>query len=119
METMDDASYHQLENIFIQGYREARDTMLYLRMAHIPFEIAVDDSPYYLQELRLSEKIIVGHVAPAFGSSMLVHQMLPHELVQPSTTCTFVYVNQSGIKEFSLKELYQIEVRENDSSYSH
>ncbi len=119
-ETIDHESYHKLEEMFVEGYRNAKDKMLYLRMAHIPFELppsSTEEVPYYLQQLHITEKVDVGHVAPAFASPKLVHQMFPHELVRSSTQLTFIYVNQHGIKECSLQELYQLNVVDHEHSH--
>lgn len=117
METIDHDSYHKLEAMFVEGYRDANDKMLYLRMAHIPFELTADSENelgWYLQKLDINEQVTVGHVAPAFASSQMVHQMYPHELVRSSTKLAFIYVNQEGVKECSLKDLYQLTITESE-----
>ena len=118
-ERMDHDTYHRLEDMFVEGYRAARDNLVYLRLAHIPFELPLDpdsDSDYcmYLKSVRIEEVIEVGSVAPAFGSNRLEHHMYPHEMVESRKSLKFVYVHRSGAIEKSLHELFGLVIEDAD-----
>lgn len=118
-ERMDHDAYHRLEDMFAEGYRAARDKLVYLRLAHIPFELLGDqasDSDFrmHLKSVRIEEVFEAGSVTPAFGSNHLIHQMYPHELVKRRKSLKFVYVHHDGAVEKSLYELLGLVIEEAD-----
>ena len=118
-ETMDHDTYHRLEDMFAEGYRAARDRLVYLRLAHIPFELpggqaADSDERMYLKSVRIEELFEAGSVTPAFGSNRLMHQMYPHELVESRKSLKFVYVHHDGTVEKSLHELFGLVIEDTD-----
>ena len=118
-ERMDHDAYHCLEDMFAEGYREARDKMVYLQLAHIPFEIpvgskSVSDAMMYLKEVRIEEVFMVGSVTPAFGSDQLIHQMYPHKMVESHKSLKFIYVHIDGLVEKSLHELFGLVIEDAD-----
>ena len=119
MEKMDHDTYHCLEDMFVEGYRAARDKLVYLRLAHIPFDLPVypdsdSDSRMHLKSVRIEEVFEVGSVTPAFGSKRLVHQMYPHGLVESRTSLKFVYVHHDSAVEKSLHELFGLVIEDAD-----
>ena len=118
-ERIDHDTYHLLEEMFVEGYRAARDKLVYLRLAHIPFELQDGDggdSRLYLQGVRIEDIFEVGSASPAFGSAEMVHHMYPHELVRGHVSLRFLYVGRKGVVEMSLHEVLGLEV---DDSSSH
>ena len=118
-ETMDHESYHRLEEMFAEGYRAARDRLVYLRLAHIPFDLPANpdsgsDVTMHLKSVRIEEVFEAGSVTPAFGTDRLVHQMYPHELVECRSSLRFVYVDQERAVEKSLRELLGLVIEDAD-----
>ena len=118
-ERMDHDTYHRLEDMFADGYRAARDKLVYLRLAHIPYELPGDKAPdsdarMYLKSVRIEEVFEAGSVTPAFGSDRLIHQMYPHELVESRKSLKFVYVHRDGAVEKSLHELLGLAIEDAD-----
>lgn len=116
-EKMDLETYRRLEDMFAEGYRAARDKLVYLRLAHIPFELPGDadsdsESPMHLRSVRIEEVFEVGSVTPAFGSKRLIHQMYPHELVESRKSLRFVYVHHDSVVEKSLRELFGLVIED-------
>ncbi len=139
MEAMDHENYHQLEQVFLEGYRTAQDKTLFLRLSHIPFVLSANtndlflastthrdpQSPqpahsdskssahtktWYLQKVNIVQTEVVGQISPAFASQELIHHILPHKLVESSYKLTFTYVHNQGAREFSLAELLNIHI---------
>lgn len=118
-ERMDHDTYHRLEDMFAEGYRAAQDKLVYLRLAHIPFELPGDqasdsDSRMHLKSVRIEEMFEVGNVTPAFGSNRLIHQMCPHELVKSRKSLRFEYIHHDGAVEKSLHELLGLVIEDAD-----
>ena len=118
-ERMDHDTYHRLEDMFVEGYRTARDKLVYLRLAHIPFELSGDqasdsDTRMHLNSMRIEEVFEVGNITPAFGSNQLIHHMYPHELVKSRKSLKFVYVHHDGAVEKSLYELLGLVIEDAD-----
>lgn len=118
-EKMDSDTYHRLEDMFAEGYRAAQDKLVYLRLAHIPFELPGDlasdsDSRMHLKSVRIEEVFEAGSVTLAFGSNRLIHQMYPDELVESRKSLKFVYVHQEGAVEKSLHELFGLIIEDAD-----
>ena len=118
-ERMDHDTYHRLEDMFAEGYRAARDKLVYLRLAHIPFELPVNpdsDSDFrmHLKSVRIEEVFEAGSITPAFGSNRLIHRMYPHELVESRKSLKFVYVHHDGVIEKSLHELFGLIIEDSD-----
>ena len=114
---MDHEAYHRLEDMFAEGYRAARDRLVYLRLAHIPFELPGDsdaNARMHLKSVRVEEVFEVGNVAPAFGSNQLIHQMYPHGLEESHTSLKFIYVHLDGLVEKSLQELFGLVIEDAD-----
>ncbi len=118
-EKIDHEAYHRLENMFAEGYRMAGDKLVYLRLAHIPFELSGDqsgpDAHLHLKSVNIEEAFEVGNVAPAFGSNQLIHQMYPHELVETRLKLKFVYVYHGGVVEKPLHELLGLVIEDSDN----
>lgn len=120
-EKLDHETYHLLEDMFVEGYRTARDKLVYLRLSHIPFELAENQdtdsgNSMHLDSIRIEETYDVGNAAPAFGLDKLVHHMYPHELVKNHKLLRFVYVHQGGTVEKSLHDVLGLTI---EGAYDH
>ena len=119
LETMDHDSYHILEDMFIDGYRAAKDKLVYLRLAHIPFQLptidhSVTDATLYLNAVKIENLYEVGCVSPTFGTDQVLHQMYPGEMVRAQHSLRFIYVGTDGIVEKSLQELLGLVIEDKD-----
>ena len=119
VEKIDHDTYHRLEESFAQGYWAAQDKLIYLRLAHIPFELPLDhpsdtDSRMHLKSVKIEDIFEVGNVSPAFGSNQLIHQMYPDELVENHKSLKFIYVHHDGVVEKSLHELFVLVIEDGD-----
>ena len=120
-ERIDHDTSHLLEEMFAEGYRSARDKLVYLRLAHIPFEMQDGDGgdpSLYLQGVRIEDLFEVGSASPAFGSAEMVHHMYPHGLVRSHVSLRFLYVGRKGVVEKPLHEVGGLEV-DDTSSHHH
>ncbi|MEM0944169.1 MAG: hypothetical protein AAGI70_09495 [Pseudomonadota bacterium] len=95
MHTADDAAELQvLASQFIDGFREARDKMSYLRLAGVPLERDDPGGPTLkLVDVQLTTEWQVGTAAPSFGSRELSYQPFPGEMITERTNMGFVYVS--------------------------
>ena len=120
LETIDLDSYRLLEDMFIDGYRAAKDKLVYLRLAHIPFQLSttdnsVTDATLYLKAVKIESLYEVGSVTPTFGTDQILHQMYPGEMVRDQHSLRFMYVRSDGIVEKSLHELLGLVIEDTDS----
>ena len=118
-ETMDHDSYHILEEMFIDGYRAAKNKLVYLRLAHIPFQLptndhSVTDSTLYLNAVKIENIYEVGSVSPTFGTDQILHQMYPGDMVRAQHSLRFIYLQADGIVEKSLQELLGLAIEDKD-----
>jgi hypothetical protein len=95
MHEADDAAELQvLATQFIDGFREAKDKMSYLRLAGVPLERKEDDGPALkLVDVQLTTEWQVGTAAPSFGSRELSYLPFPGEMITERTNMGFVYVS--------------------------
>lgn len=109
-ESIDHDSYHRLERMFVDGYLSARDKLVFLRLAHIPFQLHAtadgdETTTLYLKAIKIEDLFEVGSVTPAFATDQVLHQMYPDEMVSSQHSLRFIYVRPDGIVEKSLNEL--------------
>lgn len=121
-ETIDRESYHRLEHMFVDGYRSAKDKLVYLRLAHIPFQLPVahntnETTTLYLKAVRIEDMFEVGSLTPAFATDQVLHHMYPDELVRGQHSLRFIYVRPDGVVEKSLDELLGLVIE--DSAEHH
>lgn len=91
----DDAAEMQLlATQFIDGFRDARDKMSYLRLAGVPLERKDGDgASLKLVDVQLTTEWQVGTAAPSFGSRELSYLPFPGEMITERTNMGFVYVS--------------------------
>ncbi len=95
MHEADDAADLQLLSTqFIDGFREAKDKMSFLRLAGVPLEIPGDDGlSLKLVDVQQTTEWQVGAASPSFGSRELSYLPLPGEMIAERTNLSFVYVS--------------------------
>jgi hypothetical protein len=106
MHDADEAAEMQvLASQFIDGFREAKDKMSYLRLAGVPMERSDGEGPSLkLVDVQLTTEWQVGTASPSFGSRELSYLPFPGEMVTERTNMGFVYV--------SLERKYTQDLRE-------
>ena len=95
MDGSDDAAELQvLATQFIDGFREAKDKMSYLRLAGVPLERPDGDGPSLkLVDVQVTTEWQVGTASPSFGSRELSYLPFPGDMVVERTNMAFVYVS--------------------------
>ncbi|MEM7237041.1 MAG: hypothetical protein AAF501_04365 [Pseudomonadota bacterium] len=95
MHEADEAAEMQLLTAqFIDGFRDAKDKMSYLRLAGVPLEIDDDTGPSLkLVDVQLTTEWQVGTASPSFGSRELSYLPFPGEMITERTNLGFVYVS--------------------------
>lgn len=95
MHEADEAADLQLLTVqFIDGFREAKDKMSYLRLAGVPLEISGEDGlALKLVDVKLTTEWQVGTASPSFGSRELSYLPLPGEMIGERTNLGFIYVS--------------------------
>ena len=95
MHAPDEAAELQvLATQFIDGFREAKDKMSYLRLAGVPLERPDGDGPSLkLVDVELVTDWQVGTASPSFGSRELSYLPFPGEMVTERTNMHFIYVS--------------------------
>jgi urease accessory protein len=90
-----------LEAVFIEGFRNAADKIGFLRLAHVPLELADGGK---LVEVQLQDRTEVGAVSPGFGSRELVYQPLPGRLARSTGELVLVYQTLEGRRALTLDQ---------------
>ena len=106
MHEADDAAELQvLATQFIDGFREAKDKMSYLRLAGVPLEMADGNGPgLKLVDVQLTTEWQVGTASPSFGSRELSYLPFPGEMVTERTNMNFVYVSTDRKAHVDLRD---------------
>lgn len=79
---------------FIDGFRDAKDKMAYLRLAGVPLEMDGGGGPSLkLVDVKLTTEWQVGTASPSFGSRELSYLPYPGSMVVERTNMAFVYVS--------------------------
>lgn len=102
---------------FIDGFREAKDKMSYLRLAGVKLELPGDgDEPSLkLVDVRLTTEWQVGTASPSFGSRELSYLPFPGEMVTERTNMALIYVSTARKHELDLRAFIQGRVAEGDA----
>ena len=95
-----------LEAAFIEGFRNAGDKAVFLRLAGIPHDLpGKDGEGLKLFEVRVSDHYEVGTAAPGFGTSELVYHPFPGAMVRCSTRLRFIYASLRETRELTWAEI--------------
>ncbi|MEL7465983.1 MAG: hypothetical protein AAFN79_18070 [Pseudomonadota bacterium] len=106
MHEVDEAAELQvLTDQFIDGFKEAKDKMSYLRIAGVPLEIDGENGEPSLKlvDVSLTTEWQVGTASPSFGSQELSYLPFPGEMVTERTNLDFVYVSKARKKLVDLR----------------
>ncbi|MGD1922779.1 MAG: hypothetical protein ACFB03_01130 [Paracoccaceae bacterium] len=116
MHTADDAAEMQvLATQFIDGFREAKDKMSYLRLAGVPLERTDGDGPSLkLVDVQLATEWQVGTAAPSFGSRELSYLPFPGEMITERTNMHFVYVSMMRKSLLDLRDFLKSKTETGD-----
>ena len=116
MHAADDAAEMQvLAAQFIDGFREAKDKMSYLRLAGVPLEREDGDGPSLkLVDVQLTTEWQVGTAAPSFGSRELSYLPFPGEMITERTNMGFVYVSLDSKSVLDLRDFLKARLGEGE-----
>lgn len=90
---------------FIEGFREAKDKMSYLRIAGVPFERPDPEGGPSLKlvDVKLETEWQVGTASPSFGSRELSYLPFTGEMVTERTNMGFLYVSIERAEKIDLR----------------
>lgn len=116
MHEADDAAEMQvLATQFIDGFREAKDKMSYLRLAGVPLERPDGNGPgLKLVDVQLTTEWQVGTAAPSFGSRELSYLPFPGEMITERTNLHFVYVSLARKSLMDLRDFLKSKTENGD-----
>ncbi|MEM7745996.1 MAG: hypothetical protein AAF409_20050 [Pseudomonadota bacterium] len=116
MHSPDEAAELQvLAEQFIDGFREAKDKMSYLRLAGVPLERDDPDGPgLKLVDVKLTTEWQVGTASPSFGSRELSYLPFPGAMVTERTNMGFVYVSLARKEVVDLRDFLKARAESGD-----
>lgn len=116
MHSPDEAAELQvLAEQFIDGFREAKDKMSYLRLAGVPLERDDPDGPgLKLVDVKLTTEWQVGTASPSFGSRELSYLPFPGAMVTERTNMGFVYVSLARKQVVDLRDFLKARAEAGD-----
>ncbi|MEL6793215.1 MAG: hypothetical protein AAFP78_07160 [Pseudomonadota bacterium] len=102
---------------FIDGFREAKDKMSYLRLAGVPLESPGEggEPSLKLVDVQLTTEWQVGTASPSFGSRELSYLPFPGEMVTERTNLGFVYVSTSRKTIVDLRDFLRVRMLSGDA----
>ena len=102
---------------FIDGFREAKDKMSYLRLAGVPLETPGEggEPSLKLVDVQLTTEWQVGTASPSFGSRELSYLPFPGEMVTERTNLGFVYVSTSRKNIVDLRDFLRVRMLSGDA----
>ncbi len=109
------AELRVLAEQFIDGFREAKDKMSYLRLAGVPLERDDPDGPgLKLVDVKLTTEWQVGTASPSFGSRELSYLPFPGAMVTERTNMGFVYVSLARKQVVDLRDFLKARAEAGD-----
>ncbi|NSX54202.1 hypothetical protein [Parasulfitobacter algicola] len=107
----DAALLQVLATQFIDGFVQAADKSVYLRLAAVPFEKPSTDGAKALKlvDVQLKTERQVGTASPSFGSRKLSYLPFPGPMVSERTNMSLIYVSMDekttlDIRDFLLSK---------------
>jgi hypothetical protein len=96
----------KVEIAFIAGFMDAPDPTSFLRLAHVPFEIAAcDGTTLRLLRIEIDAMTDVGSLTPHLGGASFRYDPLPASLVSSRRRLRFVYFDGTGLRTLSFAEV--------------
>ena len=101
----------KVETAFVDGFFQAPDPTSFLRLARIPFEIAIDCTNLKLLRVEIDALTDVGSLTPHLGGGTYRYDPLPSNFVSRRRRLRFVYFDGASLRSLSYAELRAIETR--------
>jgi hypothetical protein len=96
----------KVEIAFIAGFMDAPDPTSFLRLAHVPFEVAAGDgATLRLLRVEIDAMTDVGSLTPHLGGASFRYDPLPASLVSSRRRLRFVYFDGTGPRTLSFAEV--------------
>jgi hypothetical protein len=96
----------KVEIAFIAGFMDAPDPTSFLRLAHVPFEIAArDGATLRLLRVEIDAMTDVGSLTPHLGGASFRHDPLPAGLVSSRRRLRFIYFDGTDLRALSFAEV--------------
>jgi hypothetical protein len=95
----------KVEAAFVESFLAASDQASFLRLARIPFQIALADGSH-LQLLRVEIDALtdVGSLTPHLGGETFRYDILPGELISQRRRLRFVYFDGKGLRALTFAD---------------
>jgi hypothetical protein len=99
----------KVEAAFVDGFLQAPDPTSFLRLARIPFEIAVDALSLKLLRVEIDALTDVGGLTPHLGGGTFRYDPLPSNFVSRRRRLRFVYFDGTSLRGLSYAELRELQ----------
>lgn len=99
----------KVEAAFVDGFLQAPDPTSFLRLARIPFEIAVDGLSLKLLRVEIDALTDVGGLTPHLGGGTFRYDPLPSNFVSRRRRLRFVYFDGTSLRGLSYAELRELQ----------
>jgi hypothetical protein len=100
----------KIETAFVESFFTATDQASFLRLARIPFEIALADSARLrLLRVEIDALTDVGSLTPHLGGETFRYDPLPSGLISQRRRLRFVYFDGNGLRALSFAEARDLE----------
>lgn len=95
-----------VETAFMDGFRQANDPTSFLRLARVPFEVALaDGAKMALLRVEVDAIADVGAVTPHLGGGGFRYDPLPARMVSRRSRLRFIYFDGKGLRALGLAEV--------------
>jgi hypothetical protein len=101
----------KVEAAFVEGFLGAADPTSFLRLARVPFEMAIDDASLKLLRVEIDALTDVGSLTPHLGGGTFRYDPLPSNFVSQRRQLRFVYFDGANLRAMSYSELRDVERR--------
>jgi hypothetical protein len=101
----------KVEAAFVDGFISAPDPTSFLRLARIPFEIAIGESSLKLLRVEIDALTDVGSLTPHLGGGTFRYDPLPSNFISRRRRLRFVYFDGASLRPLTYAELRDIDRR--------
>jgi hypothetical protein len=99
----------KVEKAFVDGFLAAGDATSFLRLARVPFEVAVGDASLRLLRVEIDALTDVGSLTPHLGGGSFRYDPLPANFISQRRRLRFVYFDGTNLRALSYAELRDLE----------
>ena len=99
----------KVEAAFVDGFFQAGDPTSFLRLARIPFEVALGEANLKLLRVEIDALTDVGSLTPHVGGATFRYDPLPSNFVSRRRRLRFVYFDGASLRALSYAELRDIQ----------